>query len=212
MADKLQLYREGRADGMRLAKRIVDEEGVEALAKEIGFREKCNIHMSLTSKELDAAAEQIKVVSISTLKVACVAVLHDEFGFGETRIKRFLESFDKLNEYLGKGWIVWMDLIDEIAGRLNIKLSVPEHAMIPETYRRPLEQDVWDEADLIPESDWKQLLRDLKYTEVQDGEKMVVVSDDKKDAWEYENKYQRITLYDHLNGILWERNRQKTAS
>ncbi len=211
MADKLQMYREGRADGLSLARRIVADGGLEALDKEIAFREKFQVHTSLTTKELDRAAEQIKIISIATLKIACLAVLHDEFGFGEVRAKRFLDGFAKLNEYLGKGWIVWTDIIEEIADRLNIRMEIPADAMIPETYRRPLEQDVWDEPDLIPEADWKQLLKELEYTEVLDGKKYVVVSGDRQDAWEYENKYQRITLFDYLNGVKWGLSHEKAV-
>ena len=83
--NKMREYERGREDGLSLALRIAKEGGIEALEKEIRFRGVTGVHTSLASKNLDKAAEKIKEITLDTFTVMSVAVLHDEFGFGEKR-------------------------------------------------------------------------------------------------------------------------------
>ena len=81
--NKMREYEKGREDGLDLALRIVRDGGLEALEKEIRFRNISGIHTSLAAKDLDKAAEKIKELSLDVFTIIGIAALHDEFGFGQ---------------------------------------------------------------------------------------------------------------------------------
>lgn len=99
--NKMREYERGREDGLSLALRIAKEGGIEALESEIRFRGVTGIHTSLASKDLDKASEQIKEITLDTFTVMSVAVLHDEFGFGEKRCQRYMDGINKAADSLG---------------------------------------------------------------------------------------------------------------
>lgn len=101
--NKMREYERGREDGLSLALRIAKEGGIEALGREIKFRGVTGIHTSLASKDLDKASEQIKEITLDTFTVMSVAVLHDEFGFGEKRCQRYMDGINKAAEYIVDG-------------------------------------------------------------------------------------------------------------
>ena len=109
--NKMREYERGREDGLSLALRIAKEGGIEALEREIKFRGVTGIHTSLASKDLDKAAEKIKEITLDTFTVMSVAVLHDEFGFGEKRCQRYMDGINKAAEDIVDGLATWPDYI-----------------------------------------------------------------------------------------------------
>lgn len=83
--NKMREYERGREDGLDLARRIVQQGGLEALEQECKFRGVTGIHTSLAVKDLDKASEKIKEVIADSFVILSIAVLHDDFGFGEKR-------------------------------------------------------------------------------------------------------------------------------
>ena len=82
---------QARTEGMAYALRIAKEKGIEELEKEIKFRNLTGISLNVSRKDLNTASERIKSMTLDTFTILTVAVLHDEFGFGETRCQRFLD-------------------------------------------------------------------------------------------------------------------------
>ena len=64
--NKMREYERGREDGLDLALRIVRQGGLEALEKEVKFRNITGVHTSLAVKDLDKASEQIKAMTLDT--------------------------------------------------------------------------------------------------------------------------------------------------
>ena len=62
--NKMREYERGREDGLDLALRIVRQGGIEALEKEVRFRNITGVHTSLAVKDLDKASEQIKAMTL----------------------------------------------------------------------------------------------------------------------------------------------------
>lgn len=122
--NKMREYERGREDGLDLALRIVREGGLEALEKEIRFRGVTGIRTSLASKDLDKASRKIKEMTLDTFTILSIAALHDEFGFGEKRINRFMRKLEEGAEYLMDDLATWQDYIDSIKEQLNIHLEV----------------------------------------------------------------------------------------
>ena len=101
--NKMREYERGREDGLDLALRIVRDGGLEALEKECKLRGTTGIHTSLAVKDLDKASEAIKQMTLDTFTILGIAVLHDDFGFGEKRCQRFMDGMDRGAEYLVDG-------------------------------------------------------------------------------------------------------------
>ncbi len=122
--NKMREYERGREDGLSLALRIAKEGGIEALEKEIRFRGVTGVHTSLASKDLDKAAEKIKEITLDTFTVMSVAVLHDEFGFGEKRCQRYMDGINKAAEYIVDGLVTWPDYIAAIKEEIGLDLRI----------------------------------------------------------------------------------------
>lgn len=93
--NKMKEYERGREDGLDLALRIVRDGGIEALEREIKFRGITGVHTSLSSKDLDKAAQKIKEMTLDTFTILGIAVLHDDFGFGQKRYQKFMDGMDR---------------------------------------------------------------------------------------------------------------------
>ncbi|HIY02657.1 MAG TPA: hypothetical protein IAA26_12570 [Candidatus Blautia faecipullorum] len=122
--NKMREYERGREDGLSLALRIAKEGGIEALEKEIRFRNVTGVHTSLASKDLDKAAEKIKEITLDTFTVMSVAVLHDEFGFGEKRCPRYMDGINKAAEYIVDELATWPDYIAAIKEQIGLDLRI----------------------------------------------------------------------------------------
>ena len=122
--NKMREYERGREDGLSLALRIAKEGGIEALEREIKFRGITGIHTSLASKDLDKASEQIKEITLDTFTMMSVAVLHDEFGFGEKRCQRYMDGINKAAEYIVDGLATWPDYISAIKEEIGLDLRI----------------------------------------------------------------------------------------
>jgi hypothetical protein len=72
--------------GMERALRLAKNEGIEALEKEVRFRNNSGIHTRLTTKEIDVGLQDIKELTIKTVTTMAMAVLYGEFGFGKHRL------------------------------------------------------------------------------------------------------------------------------
>lgn len=105
MAKKINDYMTGREDGLLMALDIVKKDGVEALEKEVQFRNVTGIRMPLAKKDLDKATIKIKEQLLDTVTVLAVATLHDEFGYGEKRLNKFIDEYQKQLEAYNSGYV-----------------------------------------------------------------------------------------------------------
>ena len=110
---KKKEYDAGREDGLYLALKIVREGGLEALEKEIRFRNITGIKTSLARKELEAASMGVKENVIDTVTCLAVHTLHDEFGFGKERAARFMGRFQEKIGCLMDELVFWEDIVEE---------------------------------------------------------------------------------------------------
>lgn len=123
--NKMKEYERGREDGLDLALRIVRDGGIEALEREIKFRGITGVHTSLASKDLDKAAQKIKEMTLDTFTILGIAVLHDDFGFGQKRCQRFRNGLDRAADYINDGLAEWIDYVGAIKEELGIVLKNP---------------------------------------------------------------------------------------
>ena len=110
--NKMREYEKGREDGL------------EALEKEIRFRNISGIHTSLAAKDLDKAAEKIKELSLDVFTVIGIAALHDEFGFGQKRCQRWMDKMNEGADYLIDGLATWEDYINSVKEQLGMDIRI----------------------------------------------------------------------------------------
>lgn len=123
----LKDYNRGRNDGLAMALRIAEEDGIEGLRKEIKFRGVTGIHTTLAKKELDQASKQIKEMTLDTMIVLAVATLHDEFDFGQKRCQRFMDRLELKAGCLIDDLATWADYIKAIKDEIGLELSIREN-------------------------------------------------------------------------------------
>lgn len=123
----LKDYNRGRNDGLAMALRIVEKDGIEGLRKEIKFRGVTGIHTTLAKKELDQASKQIKEMTLDTMIVLAVATLHDEFDFGQKRCQRFMDRLELKAGCLIDNLATWPDYIKAIKDEIGLELSIREN-------------------------------------------------------------------------------------
>lgn len=132
---KQDQYNRGKKDGLILAKRIIKEGGLEALEKEIEFRGRTGINLNLQMKETDEALNNIKECIYETMLCQTLFTLHDEFGFADKRLKRFLKRFNFKTACMACGLVNWADMVDEIKNKWGIQIDVfamEREGLIPE--------------------------------------------------------------------------------
>ena len=121
---KIDDYMSGKEDGLLLAARIVEKDGLAGLEEEIRYRNITGIHTGLARKELEKATTRIKEMTLDTVTVLSVAVLRDEFEFGRKRISRFIERMNLKAECLVDDMVTWKDFTDDIRQDLGIDLRI----------------------------------------------------------------------------------------
>lgn len=120
----LKDYNAGRNDGLAMALTIAERDGIAALRDEIHFRGVTNIHTSIAKKELNAASQKIKEMTLDTMLVLAVATLHDEFDFGAKRCQRFIDRMVKKADCMLDDMVTWEDYIAAIEAEMGIRMNI----------------------------------------------------------------------------------------
>lgn len=120
-------YMDGRNEGMLYAYNYAKEHGLDALVDEIKMRNITNMPSQVSRRAIDECVENIKNNTCDTFAILMIAVLHDEFGFGEKRCQKALDRFMEKTECLVGGYVTWRDLIDDISEELKIDLTIREN-------------------------------------------------------------------------------------
>ncbi len=113
--------------GMLRAYQLASEDGIEALEKELRFRNVTKINGPMLAKELDNGIDQIKRLTYETLMAMTVGVLYSEFGFGKKRIERFREAFEAATDGLQEGIVTWADICFNIEDLTGFRAGLIDH-------------------------------------------------------------------------------------
>jgi len=126
MANKQTEYNRGRQQGLdmclRMLKAAGDKFGARIIQEEIDKRGKMGIPTAATTKELEHATMPIKLCMYESFLCQTLMVLHDEFGFGQARCKRFFDRWKLKEDCLQDGLVTWKDSVDAIKQELDITL------------------------------------------------------------------------------------------
>ena len=88
------------------------------------FRGVTGIKTSLAAKDLGKAGEAIKEMTLDTITILALAVLHDDFGFGEKRCQKFMDGMDRGAQFLVEDLATWPDYIESIKEQMGIDVTI----------------------------------------------------------------------------------------
>jgi hypothetical protein len=110
--------------GLERAWKIYNEDGPEALEKEIRFRNVTGVNARLTYREIDTGIDEIKRLTIETVLTMAMGVLYSEFGFGKKRLERFRDVFVEATRSLNEGVVTWADICYNIEDLTGVRASL----------------------------------------------------------------------------------------
>ena len=110
-----------RNDGIAFALKIAKESGIEGLEKEAKFRNATMLPSHIDRKAVDDFVQETKENCLETVLLMAMAVLRDEFDFGQKRLERFKERFSKKSRCMENGLINWKDIQEQLAEETKVK-------------------------------------------------------------------------------------------
>ena len=112
-----------RMQGMYYALKQIEDNGVEDFKNELLFRQRFGVKILTPHKELKEYGDTIINNSMRVILIFAVAVLHDEFGFGEKRCRQFIERFNLKTACLAENYLTWDEQVKVLEDELNIHIG-----------------------------------------------------------------------------------------
>lgn len=106
--------------GLYKALEIAKSEGIEALEKECKHRGLNKLNTKLSSKEYQKLVTQVSERVVGYYSASVLMILHDKFGFGKTRAKRFHYYFEDLADSIIRDYLT----LDDVQGYIKEELGI----------------------------------------------------------------------------------------
>lgn len=120
---KWEELEQARRDGIGYALGIVREKGIEGLEEDVRFRNISKVSVAMSNEEYNKLVEQTTTASIDAVAILAALTLHDEFGFGEKRVKQFNERFNLKCNCIIEDFTTWEEQLDILKAECNLKLG-----------------------------------------------------------------------------------------
>lgn len=114
---------QARRDGIGYALKIAREKGIQGLEEEAKFRNISKVSVAMSDEEYRELVNSITADSIDAVAIIATLTLHDEFGFGEKRVKQFNNRFNLKCDCIGKGFTTWEEQLEILRNECNLKLG-----------------------------------------------------------------------------------------
>ena len=124
MSRKDREMQQYRNDGMAYAYKIAKEKGIDALEKEIKYRKATFLPSAGQEKDVTKFVDETKENCLDTVLIMAMMVLRDEFDFGEVRLNRFKERFNRKADVLVANNATWKDLQEILKEEANIDTKI----------------------------------------------------------------------------------------
>lgn len=115
---------QARREGMAYALRIAKEKGIEALEEDLKMRNVIDLPCRVSKADLSKFSENVKYNIVFYIKVLMAVTMHDEFGFGNKRIKQMFKRFDLKAECLADDYTTWDEQVSIIAEECGIDMKL----------------------------------------------------------------------------------------
>ena len=114
---------QARREGMAYALRFAREKGLDALEADLKMRNAIDLPLRVSKADLDKFSDNVKYNTVLYVKILMAVTMHDEFGFGNKRIKQMFERFDNKAEYIAEDYSTWEEQISIIAEECGIDMD-----------------------------------------------------------------------------------------
>ena len=111
-------------EGMAQALRIAKEKGVEGLEEELRMRNIVDLPCAVSKSAMNECIMQIKNNTVDTVTILSAYILHEKFGFGRTRLDRFIHEFNFQAECLMDDYFTWDDQIEVLRQECGLNLEI----------------------------------------------------------------------------------------
>ena len=108
---------------MAYALRLAKEKGIDALEEDLKMRNAINLPLRVSKADLSKFSENVKYNIVFYIKVLMAVTMHDEFGFGNKRIKQMFKRFDLKAECIAENYSNWEDQVKIIAEECGIDME-----------------------------------------------------------------------------------------
>ena len=81
---------QARREGMAYALRFAREKGLDALEADLKMRNAIDLPLRVSKADLDKFSDNVKYNTVLYVKILMAVTMHDEFGFGNKRIKQMV--------------------------------------------------------------------------------------------------------------------------
>ena len=98
MARKIDTTYQARMDGMARALEIAEKDGIEALRKQIEFRNVYFVPLEISRKDALEIYGLLSMRVLQTFMILAKSTLREKWGFAKKRLEEFQEHFDHLVE------------------------------------------------------------------------------------------------------------------
>lgn len=121
---------EQRMQGMVYACQLAQQQGVEALVKEIQKRGVTRVDLYAKQAEMDNMWGTLSDCILQNVLVTASWVLNDKFGFGKQRLHKFMTEFTQATEdvrnldYMGEHYVRLEDYAIELNKKYDLGLDV----------------------------------------------------------------------------------------
>ena len=115
---------QARMEGMAQALRIAKAKGIDGLEADLKMRNITGLPCAVSRAAMDECIMNIKYNVVDTFTILVAYTLHEKFGFGKTRLDRFIHDFNFQAECLDEDYCTWEDQIEILRQECGLDLSI----------------------------------------------------------------------------------------
>lgn len=115
---------QARMEGMAQALRIAKAKGIDGLEADLKMRNITGLPCAVSRAAMDECIMNIKYNVVDTFTILVAYTLHEKFGFGKTRLNRFIHDFNFQAECLDEDYCTWEDHIEILRQECGLDLSI----------------------------------------------------------------------------------------
>lgn len=117
---------QGRNQGLLMALNLVEKDGIDALRKEIKFRNIVGVSPSVTQGEIKHVIRRMEIHATQMAIAIAFDTLLTEFHMGKTQVQKFKETFDAKTDELCKNDGDTSEMLARIENELGMKITFNE--------------------------------------------------------------------------------------
>ena len=113
-----------RMEGMAQSLRIAKAKGIDGLESDLKMRNITDLPCAVSRAAMDECIMNIKYNVVDTFTILVAYTLHEKFGFGKTRLDRFIRDFNFQAECLDEDYCTWEDQIEILRQECGLDLNI----------------------------------------------------------------------------------------